>query len=140
MPTANIVGQADNLLIDWQHHLWNRTQARGTHHRTSHAEVEGCSFVNRLMILTAFEAEKKFDLEITEWSCWRFLCLRYGSIIRWRSVQGRFSCRQRNQHIPPRALAGKDDRVHFVFGDPGHLPHLLERAFNVACATSGVVR
>jgi hypothetical protein len=47
MPVANIVGQADNLLVDWQHHFWNRTQARGIHHRISVAEMERCSFIFR---------------------------------------------------------------------------------------------
>ena len=30
MPVANIVGQADNLLIDGQHPFWNGFQASGT--------------------------------------------------------------------------------------------------------------
>jgi len=30
MPVANVVGQADNLLIDGQHPFWNGFQASGT--------------------------------------------------------------------------------------------------------------
>src|SRR6187399_2560375 len=43
---------------------------------------------------------------------------------RHRSVQTWLPYRLRNQHIPPRTLARKDDLVHFVFGDPSQLPHL----------------
>ena len=35
MLVANIVGQADNLLVDWQHHFWNRVRASGNRHRNS---------------------------------------------------------------------------------------------------------
>ena len=59
MPVANIVGQADNPLVDWQHPFWNRIQARRTHHRISLAEMERCSFINRLVSLTIFEAVKR---------------------------------------------------------------------------------
>ena len=59
IPVANIVGQADNLLVDWQHDFWN-TQARRTRYRISLAEMERCSFINRLVSLTTFEAVKQF--------------------------------------------------------------------------------
>jgi hypothetical protein len=57
-----------------------------------------------------------------------FLCYLNNSYR--RSVQGRLSCRQRGQHIPPRTLARKDDGVHFVFRDPW----VPKRAFNVTGA------